>query len=72
MWVALTRQLIVASYIYQDGEAFVRASLAMDAIVQALIDRRAVRPGAIYYLSDSREGGEKERRREGEGGRDTE
>jgi hypothetical protein len=39
------RQLIVASYIYQDGEAFVRASLAMDAIVQALIERRSVAPG---------------------------
>ena len=42
---ALVRQLIIASYIYQDGEAFVRASLAMDAIVQALIERRNVAPG---------------------------
>lgn len=42
---SLRWQLIVASYIYQDGEAFVRASLAMDAIVQALIERRSVAPG---------------------------
>ena len=45
--VLLMCKLIVASYIYQDGEAFVRASMAMDAIVQALIDRRDVPPGKV-------------------------
>ena len=42
------KQLIIASYIYQDGEAFVRASVAMDAIVQAVEERRSVTTALAY------------------------
>lgn len=49
MLVSCCASRIIASYIYQDGEAFVRASVAMDAIVQAVEARRAV-PTALAYI----------------------
>ena len=42
------KQLIVYSGIYQDGEAFVRASVAMDAIVASLAQRRVIPPALAY------------------------
>jgi hypothetical protein len=42
------QDLTVCCYIYQDGEAFVRASVAMDAIVRALGTRRASPPQLAF------------------------
>ena len=42
------KQLVICCYIYQDGEAFVRASVAMDAIIKAVSARRAVKPAIAF------------------------